>query len=176
MEFALRVLKRVLIGDNSIKLMFIGGGDYKSDEEFLWKEANKLGVAKSVIITGFLPRQDVWLYARDALVCLSPIFPTPILDCGSPTKLLEYMAMGKAVVGNDHPEQKLILSESKAGICVPYEEGAFADAVLYLLSHPTEAKMMGIKGREYVTKHKSYEDVADLVESKIQEVCEKSTD
>ena len=81
------------------------------------------------------------------------------------------MAMGKAVVANDHPEQRLVISESKAGICVPYEENAFAEAILHLLYHPEEAKEMGIRGRKYVEKHRSYEQIADLVETKLLQVC-----
>ncbi len=42
-----------------------------------------------------------------------------ILRAASPTKLVEYMAMGKAVVANDHPEQKRVIEESGAGYCVP---------------------------------------------------------
>ncbi len=81
------------------------------------------------------------------------------------------MAVGKAVVANDHPEQSLVISESKAGICVPYEEDAFAQAILHLLNHPEEVKKMGIRGREYVEKHRSYEQIADLVERKLLQVC-----
>ena len=78
--------------------------------------------------------------------------------------------MGKAVVANDHPEQRIVISESKAGICVPYEEAAFAEAILYLLKNPDVAKQMGIRGRRYIEKNRNYEQTADMVETKLLEL------
>ena len=118
-------------------------------------------------ITGFLPQEKAWQHVKEADVCVSPIYPAPILNCGSPTKLIEYMAMGKAVVANDHPEQRLVISESNAGICVPYDETAFAEGILYLLKNPDVAKQMGIRGRKYVEAKRNYERTADLVEKKL---------
>ena len=171
MGFLVRAFEKVLRKEENTKLYLIGGGDDHSDEQALKNEAKSLGIGNAVFITGFLPQQEAWEYVKDANVCVSPIYPTPIYNCGSPTKLIEYMAMGKAVVANDHPEQSLVISESKAGICVPYEEDAFAQAILYLLKHPEEAKEMGIRGREYVEKHRGYEQIADLVETTLSRVC-----
>jgi glycosyltransferase involved in cell wall biosynthesis len=171
MDFLLRVFSKVKKREKNIRLILVGGGDYESDVRFLWDEAAKLKISNSIIITGLIPQREVWGYAKDAFVCVSPIFPSPILNCGMPTKILEYMAMGKAVVGNDQPEQRRILLESKAGICIPYDEDAFACAILHLFCHPEETVSMGIKGREYVMKHANYEQVADLVENKLLEIC-----
>jgi len=171
MDFLIRAFEKVLRREQNAKLYLVGGGDDPSDEQLLKDEVQRLGIEDSVFITGFLPQQEAWKHARDADVCVSPLYPTPIYNCGFPTKLIEYMAMGKAVVANDHPEQSLVISESKAGICVPYEEDAFAQAILHLLNHPEEVKEMGIRGREYVEKHKSYEQIADLVERKLLQVC-----
>ena len=33
---------------------------------------------------------------------------TPLLNTSSPTKLIEYLAMGKSIVANNHPEQTFI--------------------------------------------------------------------
>ena len=57
-----------------------------------------MGVAASVIFTGQLPRQEALRYVQDADVCVSPFYPTAVLNSTSPTKLVEYMAMGKAVI------------------------------------------------------------------------------
>lgn len=170
MDFLIRAFKKVLKKEENAKLYLVGGGDDPSDEQLLKDEARRLGIEDAVFITGFLSQQEALQYAKDANVCVSPILPTPIYNCASPTKLIEYMAMGKAVVANDHPEQSLVISESKAGICVPYEEDAFAQAILYLLNHPEEAKQMGIRGREYVEKHRGYEQIADLVETTLLRV------
>ncbi len=74
------------------------------------------------------------------------------------------MAMGKAVVVNDHPEQSLIIAESKAGLCTPYNEDDFAKAILYLLGHPEKLETMGLLGRKYIEQTKSYNIIANQLE------------
>jgi glycosyltransferase involved in cell wall biosynthesis len=171
-DFLIRVFEKVARRQKNVKLYLVGGGDDdRLDEQEIEHEARKLGIKDYVTITGFLPQREAWAFCKNAHVCVSPIVPSPILDCGSPTKLIEYMAMGKAAVANDHSEQRLVLAESKAGICVPYEEEAFADAIIYLLDHPREAKEMGLRGREYVRKNRSYKDTADLVERELLSLC-----
>lgn len=170
-DFLIRVFDKVRRKEKNSKLHLVGSGEDPSDEQMLKDEARRLGIDDAVIITGFLPQQEAWEYVKQATVCVSPIYPTSVLDWGSPTKLIEYMAMGKAVVANDHPEQGLVISESKAGICVPYDEDEFAEAILRLFNGPEETRQMGIRGRQYVEKDRSYEQIADLVETKLLQVC-----
>jgi len=113
-------------------------------------------------------------YVQDADVCVSPFYPTPVLNSTSPTKLVEYMAMGKAVVANTHPEQKLLIDQSGCGYCVPYDEDAFADAIVKLLRAPEMARAMGERGRRYVIEHRSYGVIANNVERAILRVAGKS--
>ena len=108
----------------------------EEDIEFLKLTARELCILDSVIFTGFVERSKAFQIVKSANVCISPFYPTPILNSTSPTKLIEYMALGKAVVGNDHPEQKMVINQSRAGICVPYRESDFAEAIIYLLAHP----------------------------------------
>jgi len=82
------------------------------------------------------------------------------------------MAMGKAVVANDHPEQKRVIEESKSGYCVPYDETAFAAAVVDLLRHPETAALMGQRGRRYATQHRAYGVIADMVEQRLLAVAD----
>jgi len=107
---------------------------------------------------------------QEADVCASPFYPAPILRSTSPTKLVEYMAMAKAVVANDHPEQKRVLEASGAGFCVPYEEPAFADAIVKLLQDPAMARMMGERGRRWVLEHRTYRAIADEVEIRYRDI------
>ena len=172
MDFLLRSFKKVLKKEKDARLQLVGGSKNHADEEFLKSEAKRLRIDHAVRITGFLPQNKAWQYVKEAAICVSPIYPAPIFNCGSPTKLIEYMAMGKAVVANDHPEQRLVISESKAGICVPYEETAFAEGILYLLENPSVAKQMGIRGRRYIEKKRNYEHAADLVETKLLEISQ----
>jgi glycosyltransferase involved in cell wall biosynthesis len=173
-DFLLRVLARVLPQMPDSKLYLVGKGELPGDEEALKREAHELGVEGSVVFTGQLPRAVAFEYVQDADVCVSPIFPTPIFNMASPTKLVEYMAMGKAVVANTHPDQKLLIDESGCGYCVPWDEDAFADAVVKLMRAPELAQGMGERGRRYVIEHRSYGVIATTVERAMLQVAGKS--
>jgi glycosyltransferase involved in cell wall biosynthesis len=75
--------------------------------------------------------------------------------------------MGKAVVANDHPEQRLVLEQSGAGLCVPWSEEAFASAIAELLRSPARRHELGERGRDYATRHRSYEVIAVAVEESL---------
>ena len=172
-DFLLRVLVRVLREVPETKLYLVGKGEQAEDEVYLQQEAQRLGVLPGVVFTGQLPRQEALQYVQDADVCVSPFYPTPILNSTSPTKLVEYMAMGKAVVANTHPEQQLLIDQSGCGYCVPYEEDAFAAAILKLLRAPEIARAMGERGRRYVIGQRSYGVIATGVEREMLRIAGK---
>lgn len=170
-EFLVDVLKIVKVEIPEAILTLVGEGNDPSDRDVIMDKAKDLDVADSVIITGFLAREKAMSHVEQAGVCVSPFYPTPILNSTSPTKLVEYMAMGKPVVANDHPEQRLVIEESQAGICVPYEEDKFAAAIVTLLKEPKNAAEMGKKGRLYVEKKRSYSRIADDLEKQYYKIC-----
>lgn len=161
LEFLVRVLAKVHQRYPAAKLYFVGGGETPSDEVILRDEVQRLGLGASVVFTGFLPMEKAWEHVRDADVCFSPFYPIPILLSTSPTKLIEYMAMAKNVVANEHPEQRLVLEESGAGRCVPWDEQAFADEVCRLLDDPEQAKAMAARGPDYVRAARTYDVIGE---------------
>jgi len=78
-------------------------------------------------------------------------------DTMSPTKVVEYLALGIPTVANDVPDQKLVLEQSGAGLCVPMEAQPFAAAVLQLLKDPEHARQLGMRGPAYVKAHRTYD-------------------
>ncbi len=172
-DFLLRILVEVRQEIPEAMLYLVGRGESPEDEEFLMQEARRLDVLPAVVFTGQLPRNEALQYVQDADVCVSPFYPTPILNSTSPTKLVEYMSMGKAVVANTHPEQKLLIEESGCGYCVPYEEKAFAEAISTLIRAPDLARAMGERGRRYVVEHRSYGTIASGVEREMLRITGK---
>jgi glycosyltransferase involved in cell wall biosynthesis len=171
MDFLVRVLKLVMEAIPNVTLHLVGGGDEPGDEQLIIDEARRLGISDAVVLAGTLPQAEALRYVSEAEVCLSPFYPTPLLKSASPTKLVEYMAMGKAVVANDHPEQRLVIERSGGGYCVPYDEAAFAAAILKLLREPETAALMGKRGRQYVLEHRSYDKIADIVEARLLDLA-----
>jgi glycosyltransferase involved in cell wall biosynthesis len=170
MDFLIRTFFLVRKAVPTARLYMVGKGVAPSDEILLKDEAARLGLTSSVSFVGHLPQPEALRYVQEADVCASPFYPTPILRSTSPTKLVEYMAMAKAVVANDHPEQRRVLEASGAGFCVPYEEQAFADAVVKLLQDPVMARSMGERGRRWVLEHRAYPAIADEVENRYHDI------
>jgi glycosyltransferase involved in cell wall biosynthesis len=145
------------------RLEFIGSGNMPEDEAALREAARRFGIESSVTITGWLPMREAWQRTLAARVCVSPYRPIPILRSTSPTKLVEYMALGKPVVGNDHPEQSQVLRQSGAGLVCAWDARDLANALVTLLLKPALCRQMGEAGRRYVERHRTHLALTDLV-------------
>jgi glycosyltransferase involved in cell wall biosynthesis len=148
------------------QLMFVGDGDAPAERHALGEKAEALGLGDDVIFTGFVPMEEAWALSASAAVCLSPFYPTPVLASTSPTKLVEYLALGRPVVCNDHPEQSQIILESDAGLCVAWSAQAFALAIVRLLGDPKAAEAMAANGPNWVSEHRTYRNIAGKVYAK----------
>jgi len=154
------------------RLVIVGDGDAPWERASLEQLVQQLGLDHVVRFTGFLPMDQAWEIAAAAQFCVSPICPTPVLNAGSPTKLVEYMALGRPVVCNDHPEQSEIIKESGAGLCVPWGVKEFAGAMTWMLEHPEEAEAMGAKGPAWVAAHRTYPIIAENVWRKYLQILQ----
>lgn len=152
------------------KLHFVGSGDNRMDEEHLRRHAVDAGLAGHVVFTGRLEREHAWQYVALADVCVSAFCDIPILRQSSPTKLVEYMALGRPVVASPNPEQDRILADSGAGVSAPYTAEAFGKAIVHMLSNPAEADAMGQRGRAYVEGHRGYDTIAAFLDGRLREV------
>lgn len=95
-----QVIPRVIKQNPRAHFLLMGDGQLKAQLQIALKSA---GVTDAVTFTGMLNAQDMptYLAACDAFIC--PTQPnkdgTPFF--GSPTKLFEYMAMGKPIIASD---------------------------------------------------------------------------
>jgi glycosyltransferase involved in cell wall biosynthesis len=169
MDFMVRVLEKVREQIPSARLLFVGDGETEADRKIIENEAERLGLSEAVIITGFMPQIEALRLIQAAKVCVSPFYPTPVLLSTSPTKLIEYMALGKAVVANDHPEQSEVIAASGGGVSVPWDEQAFADAIVGLVNNKTLREEMGQKGLAFVKAHRTYDTIVDPVERRLEQ-------
>lgn len=160
LDMLLDALQLVRRQHPAARLILVGEGDMPGDRAALERAVQVRGLGAAVEFTGQLPMADAWMRVRRAAVCLSPFYPTPILNSTSPTKLVEYLALGRPVVGNRHPEQGQILADSGAGLCVEWSASAFAGACVELLADPVAAEAMGRRGPPWVRRHRLYDRIA----------------
>jgi glycosyltransferase involved in cell wall biosynthesis len=88
------------------------------------------------------------LAASDALLVSLAAHPT--FEDFVPSKMIDFMAVGRPVVLAAAGESARILERSGGGIAVPPEDPrALANAVRWLAGHPAEGDAMGRRGRDF---------------------------
>ena len=165
-EFLFDVFELVRESVPHATLYMIGEAESSEYKQELLAQVQSKGLQNSIIFTGFLSHEVMYRHIKSASVCLSVYYPTPVLDSTSPTKLIEYMAMGKPSVVTEHPEQRLLIEESRGGICIPYDARQMADAVVYLLQNKDVAQRMGENAQIYIAQTRSYDIISDMLDKK----------
>lgn len=159
-EMLFEMVKLVHQQEPNVLLVLAGDVDDVEHRRWLQQEAARAGVADLVVWTGWLPTASAWRYLRAAELGLSPIPRGALLDCASPTKLIEYLAFGLPAIVNDNPDQRQVVLDGDCGACVPWHAAAFCDAALAILADPARARSMGSSGRAYVARHRGYDSIA----------------
>ncbi|HYN53302.1 MAG TPA: glycosyltransferase [Methylotenera sp.] len=158
----------------NVLLVLAGDTEDSTHREWLKQEAQKLGVMQHVLWTGWLPMQEAWRYVAAAKIGLSPVPRGYLLDMSSPTKAVEYMALGLPVLMNDNPDQAQVIQESGAGICVELAPEPFAESVVALLNNPAQRAEMAVLGLAYVAKKRGYESIASMLAKKYEQLLSVS--
>lgn len=135
------------------------------EREVLGESLRRLGLPReSVVDTGHLPLPRALSYIKAADVCVSPIELIPQQEVATPTKLVEYLAMGRPVVASllyDHCE---VIGGSGAGLVVELTPAAFGEALSRVLDDRDWAEEMGARGPGWVKANRDYSRLADRVE------------
>lgn len=172
-DFLLDVLSEIHLTQSHVKLLIIGDGVMPSDVNWFREEVAAKGLDSFVEITGWLPQKEGLVRLQAVDLGLSPIPRGILFDVSSPTKAIEYLGFGIACVGNDIPDQKLVLEESGAGICVPMNVQAFASAVVFLIKHPEILLEMAANGPSYVEENRSYFALSESVFARYHKIIER---
>ena len=152
-----------------VLLVLVGEAEDEPEGRWLRSRAREVGVDDVTHFTGWLPSQEGWRYVRAAEIGLSPIPRGRLLDCGSPTKLVEYLALGVPAVANDNPDQERVLHEG-GGLCVPLTAEDFAEAVCRLLGDASLRRAMATSGQAYVRAQRGYDTLARELANKYAEL------
>lgn len=111
-------------------------------------------------LTGLVPLAGMpsYLDACDILACPTRLMPGQEEFFGSPTKLFEYLATGKAVVASALGQIPEVVHDGDNGLLVP--EGdvrALADAILRLARDPELRARLGAAARAGMVEHGGWE-------------------
>ncbi|HZU09082.1 MAG TPA: glycosyltransferase [Pseudacidobacterium sp.] len=120
---------------------------------------------RQVIFTGTLHHHKVAEYLDSADILVSPHIPMPDGSpfFGSPTKLFEYMAMGKAIVASRLDQiAKVLEHEYTAWLVTPGSVNELVEAMLLLASNPDLRKQLGMAARLVAVQRHSWKHNAEL--------------
>ena len=102
-------------------------------------EIETRGVAERTLLTGVLEHDRALEMLACCDICVSPHVPNPdgTPFFGSPTKLFEYMGLGKAIVASDLDQIGQVIEHERSGLLVaPGDVEAAAAAVERLVADP----------------------------------------
>lgn len=111
-------------------------------------EINRLPAAGKTDCLGRLSPTEVAGLLTRVRIGIAVLHPEPNFINSKPTKLFEYMCAGIPVVASDFPLWREIIDDAGCGLLVdPLNTNQIAEAIDYLLSHPSEAEELGRNGR-----------------------------
>jgi glycosyltransferase involved in cell wall biosynthesis len=151
-------------------LTVIGEADRSQDKGWLKAYAERTGAAPWVRFTGWIANDEAMQIARRCAIGVSAVPRGELYDKGTPTKAIEYMALGLPVVCNDQLDQAWIIAESAGGLCVSLTPDAFAEAIVSLLDKPEQALRMGEAGRRWTFANRGYDRIAESVCTRLRQV------
>lgn len=160
---ALQIVKNK--GITNIRFIVVGDGDLRQNVE---KMANDYG--QKVLITGYLPYQQMFSYLKQADIAINPIAKNSVSSVIN--KVGDYAAAAVPVVNTqDSEEYRNLLELYSAGLnTIPEDAQDIAEKILYLYKNPEKAKQMGMNnGRLFQDKfdrHKTYEEIVKCITRK----------
>ena len=150
-------------GDVPVNFLLVGTGSLQAQvQQILIEEAN----AGRVVFTGPVGHKEVPALLDACDILVSP--HVPLTDgsefFGSPTKLFEYMAMGKGIVASRLGQIAEVLSDGESALLVePGDPVLLASAIARLVESPELRKKLGAKAREIVVQRHTWKHNAQRV-------------
>jgi glycosyltransferase involved in cell wall biosynthesis len=135
-------------GGGRVRFAFVGDG---ADKRRLERRVAELGL-RNVVLRPGVPNAEMPALLAAADICLVPLRDVPLFATFIPSKMFEYLAAGKPVIGTVAGEAAQILEEAGAVVVPPEDSGALAAALGALAAAPARRAAMGEAGRAFVAR------------------------
>jgi glycosyltransferase involved in cell wall biosynthesis len=123
----------------------------------------------SVSFPGRIPREQLPALLATAEVTVATQRDVPLLADALSTKVLEYMAAARPVVGAVSGWTADVIESAGAGIvCPPEQPEALAQAIASLTADPAGAREMGLRGRRFVERHMTRDLAVERLEAALE--------
>jgi glycosyltransferase involved in cell wall biosynthesis len=127
------IMERVASARGDVRWIIVGAGALFEEVR---ADIERRGLLDRVDLTGVVPHERAVELLAACDVCVSPHVANPdgTRFFGSPTKLFEYMGLGKPIVASDLEQIGEVIQHERTGLlCPPGDVDAAAQAVLRLL-------------------------------------------
>jgi glycosyltransferase involved in cell wall biosynthesis len=138
----------------AVRFAFVGDG---ADKRRLERRVAGHRLRNTVLLPG-VPNSEMPALLAAADICLVPLRDVPLFATFIPSKMFEYLAAGKAVVGAVRGEAAQILAEAGAVVVPPEDSAALAAALADLAAAPWRRAELAWAGRDFVER--SYDRAA----------------
>ena len=119
-----------------------------------------------------VPKQEARGYINAADLCLVTLRDIPLFEGAIPTKLLEYLACGKAVLCGIRGEAERIVRAAQAGVTfAPNDDGRLAELVDELTADDMRMQAMAHNGPGFIKKHYAARDMHLRMERVLQDAA-----
>ena len=150
LDLALAAVKQVRKRLPEARLAIVGAGEGLARLRSL---AAKLDLTDAICFTGWIEHSEVPAYLAAADAAIYPYRDTLINRAKCSIKILEYMAMGKAIVTHRVGQNLEYLQNEKSGILVePGSVRAFAEGLLAVLANRALAERLGTNAVQRIDK------------------------
>lgn len=119
-----------------VGLLLVGDSQEPADRPWLQAMIGSLGLQAHVLHTGWLAPADARAHITGCALALATYPRGEVHDMASPTKIVEYLALGVPVLATHHPDQDALLAAVGGGLIVPFTPRALADGIVRMLDEP----------------------------------------
>ncbi len=155
---------------NGVKFLIIGDGKLFTEVKRIISNS---GYQENVIFTGQIPQSEGPKYMGACDILLSPHIKNPDGSAffGSPTKLFEYMAMGKPIIASDLDQIGDILEHKKTAYLIkPGNIRQLSNAIQVLLDDSKLREELGKNARVEALKKYTWEKHTEKLLEKLNEI------
>ena len=172
-DFLASAVKFIVEQNPNIRFLFVGDGLTMPEAKNIIKKDN---LEEFVVLTGIVPQEDAPKYLAACDILASPHLPMEDGSefFGSPTKLFEYMAMGKGIVASDLGQISEVLKDNVNAVLVePGNKNELIEGILKLAANKTLREKLGKKAREDVIANYTWQKNVERVIRACEELIEK---
>ena len=156
---------------NHVRLFMIGDGE---GMPLVKQKQSEFNIADICILTGLVPQEDGPAHLAACDILVSPHVPNPdgTPFFGSPTKLFEYMAMGKGIVASDLEQIGEILEHDRtAWLVQPGNIEALKEGLKVLIDDIERRSRLGRTARKEVIDKYTWQQHTQKIIQKLKERC-----